>query len=481
MVPWGSIDPSSTPPASPTPRAANPGRGGGIVRVMSGSSSVLEAFGPRPLSDAEWAEAQRVWDRLRAELGQLIGGLPEHARHASGLSRELEVLRVTCQRVVAALSSDGGAGGATAIAKLPGPEGLRQFVTAFKRTGAPVSQIEAADAAVGAFERLILVTGGSQTKLNERLSVSAGGAASGGAASAAGVSGRAGEALAGGVGSLATPAQRQALHEAAAAVTGRACEVGLSVYAFRAHPESPLTLERALCKGVIGAVVAPGGLPLILGSGDTLHTEEAALKAGLAPQPNGRTKETILSAFTTSPLPTVTSRSRTGALHQLIDPSAFAAGESRPVDVVTALKAAHLMYDPTTGRPTLDAVWSLVNCTTARLIFDVYLHTEMERLFRPSIDALIWGPDLNVQAQDRWTLRLPNQPRLQLLGRGLSHAASEHYARHAELSNAFFGHIGWDPDDFVGFRCEVRYPVWRAGYCMGFEYLGAPGPKAKVD
>jgi hypothetical protein len=434
---------------------------------MSGSSSVLEAFGPRPLSASEWAEAQRVWDRLRAELGALIAGLPEHARHASGLARELDVLRVTCQRVVSALS--GEVGGAVALSKLPGPEGLRQFVSAFKRTGVPAAQIEGAGAAVAALERLITVTGGSQTKLNERLGVSGGVPAV-----------RTSDAAGGTPGALATQAQRQALHEAAVGVTGRACETSFSMYAFRPHPQSPLTLERALCKGVIGAVVAPGGLPLVLGSGDTLHTEEAALRAGLAPENHGRTKETILSAFTTSPLPTVTTKSRTGALHQVIDPAAFAGGgegEARPVDVVTALRACHLMYDPTTGAPTLDAVWSLVNCPSARLIFDVYLHADMERLYRPSIDALIWGPDLHAPVQERWTTRLPNQPRLQLLGRGLGHAASEHYARYAEVSAAFFGHIGWEPDDFVGFRCEVRYPVWRAGYCMGFEYLGQPGPK----
>ncbi|HZW07403.1 MAG TPA: hypothetical protein VFF65_09780, partial [Phycisphaerales bacterium] len=330
---------------------------------MSGSSSVLEAFGPRPLSAAEWAEAQRVWDRLRAELGGLIGTLPEHARHASGLARELDVLRVTCQRVVSALASEPGS--PAPLAKLPGPEGLRQFVSAFRRTGVPAPQIEGAAAAVNALERLITVTGGSQTKLNERLAVSGGGGA--GPAGTAGVaSSRPSE---GPPGALATQAQRQALHEAASAVTGRACETSFSIYAFRPHPQSPLTLERALCKGLIGAVVAPGGLPLVLGSGDTLHTEEAALAAGLSPQPHGRTRETILSAFTTSPLPTITSKSRTGSLHQVIDPSAFAEGaaDSRPVDVVTALKACHLMYDPQTGTPTLDAVWSLVNCPSARL------------------------------------------------------------------------------------------------------------------
>ncbi|MDP1660312.1 MAG: hypothetical protein Q8L55_00205, partial [Phycisphaerales bacterium] len=306
---------------------------------------------------------------------------------------------------------------------------------------------------------------------NERLALS-GGAATGGAAGPAD----------GGPGALATVTQRQALHEAAAAVTGRACETALSIYAFRRHPQSELTLERALCKGLVGAVVAPGGLPLVLGSGDTLQTQESALQHGLAPGTHERTRETILSAFTTSPLPTVTSKSRTGSLHQVIDPSAFAHdSDPRPVDVVTALKACHTMYEPSTGMPTLDAVWSLVNCPSARLIFDVYLHVDIERQFRPSIDALIWGPGLDAPVHDRWTVRLPNQPRLQLLGRGLKSAGSEHFSRHAELSGAFFGHVGWDAEDFVGFRCEVRYPVWRAGYCMGFEYLGVPGPKAKAD
>lgn len=459
-------------------QAGNGARSGGIVRVMSGSSSVLEAFGPRPLNAAEWAEAQRVWDRLRTELGQLVLALPEHARHASGMSRQLDVLRVTCQRVVSALASDPGS--PNALAKLPGPEGLRQFVGAFKATDATKAQIESALAAVSALERLITISGGSQTKLNERLGASQ---QSSNAVTAGGSQSQARSETGVQFGALASPAQRQALHEAAAAVTGRACETALSIYAFRPHPESPLTLERALCKGILGAVVAPGGLPLILGSGDTLKTETEALKQGMGPQKHGRTAEMILSDFTTNPLPTVTSRLGEGSLYQVIDPAAFTGAqggsgiEVKPVDVVTALRACHLMYEPATGMPTLDSVWSLINCPSAKLIFDVYLHAEMERLYRPSIDALLWSPDLSAPVKDRWTTRLPSQPRLQLLGRGLTHAASELYPRHAELSAVYFEQIGWNPDDFVGFRCEVRYPVWRAGYCMGFEYLGTPGPK----
>ena len=96
----------------------------------------------------------------------------------------------------------------------------------------------------------------------------------------------------------------------------------------------------------------------------------------------------------------------------------------------------------------------------------------MERRFRPAIEALLWKPGLDVTEDERWTIRLPHQPKLQLLGRGLSAAASDLYPRHAELSRSFFDHIGWNAAEFIGFRCELRFPIWRAGYCMSFEPLG---------
>src|SRR5690606_27404579 len=166
----------------------------------------------------------------------------------------------------------------------------------------------------------------------------------------------------------------------------------------------------------------------------------------------GRTPEAILRPFTTDPLPMVTARGKGGKLYQVIDPRAAAGPDappgraSAPVDVVTAVRGVHTLNDPQTGRTTLDAVWSLVPCPTARLVFDVYLHEDMERRYRPSIDALLWAPDLNVSEEQKWVMRLPAQPRLHLLGRGLAGAASDLYPRHAELSRYFFEHVGWDPE-----------------------------------
>lgn len=444
----------------------------GIVRVMTSSPSQLRTWSARPLNPAEWAEAERVAQRLTIELRQLINALPEHARHASGMSRHLNVLRATCQRVVQAVQE--GAGTPAMLAKLPGIEGMRQFLDGFKLTEVDGTDVEAAQSAIEGFERLITTAGGSQSKLIDRLNVSPTSRQTGGPA-------------------LATTEQRAALYHAAAAVTGRKCDISLSIYAFRADPQSPTTMQRALAKGMLGSVLSQGGVPMILSSGDTVKGDDEVRRVMQLNREamRGRTPEAILRPFSTDPLPMVTSRNRKGTLYQVIDPAAASArvegqggdgavggvGDEdveRSLDVTTALLASHPMYDAQTGLPTLNAVWSLVSCPTAKLIFDVYLHADLERLFRPSIDALLWSASLDIPEDDKWVMRLPAPPRLQLLGRGLANAATDLYPRHAELTRYFFDHVEWDPEEFVGFRCEVVYPIWRAGYCMGMEYLGQP-------
>lgn len=440
---------SKTPPPDGRVSPVRIPAGAGKVLAMAMSGTKSRSWTPRALSDSEWAEAGKVASRLHAELGRAIGGLPEHAQHASGMARHVGVLRATCQRVVQAVHEGGSAG---MLAKLPGVEGLRQFVEGLRGAGIPAADVESTLSAVEAFERLITLTGGSQAKLVERLS-----------RTSAPVSRE---------GGLAGVEDRESLYWSATRVTGRRCRVSLSVYAFRPSPEDPGVLERALAKGLIGSLSTPGGLPVVLSSGNTLATgrEPSETTLDRSSEMRGRTPEAILPEFTTDPLPMVTSRGRNGTLFQVIDEQASAAGE--PIDVVTALRASAPMFDPQTGRPSLDAVWSLVSCPSESLILDVYLHQEMERRYRPAIEALLWKPGLDITEDERWTIRLPHQPKLQLLGRGLGGSASELYPRHASMSRSFFEHIGWDPTEYIGFRCELRFPIWRAGYCMSFEPLG---------
>ena len=51
------------------------------------------------------------------------------------------------------------------------------------------------------------------------------------------------------------------------------------------------------------------------------------------------------------------------------------------------------------------------------------------------------------------------------------------YPRYAEVSRYFFNRLDWDPGEFIGFRCGLRYPVWRGGYCMSFDFSGNRPPE----
>lgn len=401
-----------------------------------------------PLGPAEAARALTVAQRLHGELKRLLRHTPASVAGASALSRHTGVLRVTCQRVVSAMADDPVT--ARFLVRLPGVEGLRQFLEGMRAAGYPMDDIANAEAAVDEFDRLLREVAGSQSRLAERL----------------------------GSGQGDRPAEdpasdRRALGEAAWRITGRRCEVALSIYAFRSpeHHGGPAILERALAKGVIGVQLMPGGLPLQLSSGDTLSTDDSGLSTVQTLDQSraaGRTPEAILAPFTTQPMPSVTARGGAGRLLQVVDPSERTAA---PFDVVTALRATSPYFDPQTGRPALHEVWSLVNMPSRRLVLDVYLHQGIERLYRPSIDAQLWNPGLTVPEEQKWATRLSPTPRLQLLGAGVGGAACDSYARHAALTAYFFDRLGWDAGEFVGFRCEVEHPIWRAGYCMSFEYL----------
>lgn len=422
----------------------------GMVHVVPGANVTTKH---KPLSPQEWAAAEQVASRLHSELRRLVDAFPEHARGATGMARHLGVLRQTCQRVVS--SVEPGVGGPAMLASLPGVQGLEQFLDGAAAVGGSAADISSARAAVDQFARLIRETGGSQSRLAARIHARpAASATRGGTAEDV----------------------RRGLFESAVAISGRLSETSLSIYAFRPG-DGGRTLERALAKGQIGATVWPGGMPIILSSGNTLARADRPGEIELMDHslPRGVTPEAILRRFTTDPLPTVTSRVGKNGLMQVIDPATLGEGTGScpPLDIVTATRGQHPMFDPASGRPTFDSVWSLVNCPTRRLVLDVYLHVDMERDFRPSAEAHLFNPGLYGPDDDRWPTRVPLQPRLELLGRGITNAACNSYTRHAELTAFFFEHVAWDPTQFVGFRCEVTYPVWRAGYAIFFEHVAA--------
>ncbi len=418
------------------------------VRVMPGTAINMRTKSPpKPLSADERALCDRVATRLHAHLGALVEQLPEAAQTGSGMAKHLDIVRNTTQRVMHALKDQSP--NSQTLVRLPGTKGLEQMLKAMKGAGLEPESIELAQVAVDQFDQLIDTLAGSHTKLVARIEAA-------GTIDAES--------------SLGSIEARRALFQSAIGVTGRSAQTGVSLYAFRRSPENPEVLQRALASGLIQTTIIPGGMPIVIRAGDTLKWDDPSNRSFDLlddSQPKGNTPQALLKEFTTHPLPTVSSQGSADNLVQVIDPATLDGPQT--LDVITAARSNHPFTDPQTGKVTLDEVWSLVNCPTAQLIFDVYLHRDMERMLRPAIDSQLWYPNLSSPGGQRWITRYPSPPRLELLGEGIGRAQTKAHPRHAELTRHFFDRLGWDPTQFVGFRCEVLYPIWRAGYCMSFQ------------
>jgi hypothetical protein len=426
-----------------------------------GSTRALDVdLGARPLNSAERSHANEVAHRLRLELRSVLSILSPDDSGASAMSRLLGVDRNICQRVVAATAR--GEADVHTLVQLPGVAGLRQFLQAMSRRPNVAStereSISSATVAVDHFEKLLDELAGSQRKLKERLEV--------GAPEDAEV-----------LGPTDDMSARQQLFRAAARVTGRWSESWISMRMIRPLPGDPLMTESLLVRGHIGHVSREGAVPLEVGEN---------VQARLAGAPDGPAfkaladsedpRRFLLAPFCSQPLPQVISRALGSKLVHVIEGNASASEAS---DIVIADRRARPDKHPATQNPPLGEVWSMITFPSRRLVFDVYLHKNIARRCIPSLEQHLWGPHSGQQGLWRWSTRFPGGPKLELLGPGIANCATSAYDRYAELTRHMFEYSGWEPQEFVGYRCDVPYPVWRAGYCMLFDFTGNELPEGR--
>jgi hypothetical protein len=435
-----------------------------VETAWSPAEETLPTPGATALTPEERAEAGEVAQRLRNELVGLVELLPEGERAASAMARALKIDRNICQRIMNATAR--GEADARMLVLLPGVQGLRDFLDAIaRRIKKPRSadEIAAADAAVDRFEQLIDHLAGSQRKLRERLEADR----------------EIGDGLSRGPSD--DLAARRALFRSAAEVVGRWSETWISVGAIRPAPGDPLSTEGVRLRGLIGHVSRPVAVPLELGFLAPPGSAPPPHVPAFAPLGEGPASTFLMPEYCTRPLPRVTSKAVGQRVAHVID--ARETATPTPQDIVLVDRRSGKDKHPATLRPALGEVATLVTFPARRLVFDVWLHREIARRCLPSLELHLWGPQVATQhGISRWSTRFPGGPRLQLLGSGLEHAASTGFARHAEMTASLFGALGWDAGEFVGYRCDVAYPVWRAGYIMLFDFTGnelpAGGPGA---
>ncbi len=405
------------------------------------------------LSEADRQRADRVARRLHAELRSIIRTLPEQDRGASAMSRRLGVDRTTCHRAIAAAS--GAYPGVRLLGQVPGVRGLRLLVDAMRRGGLDPSACDGVEAAIEEFQALIRDLGGSQTRLMRRLE-------------GAGVAERPGQGIEEAPSDLEA---RRMLFEAGRHLCGQSSRLSLATFVFRPTPGRPDRIDMAQIRGFLGHSMREDAMPFsvqwwVHPKEDEREPMDERYRTLDKDPIRGRAQGVLLEEFSTHPLPTITGRGPSDQRVLMIDPGAV----DHPVDVVTANVVEGAQTHPQVDTPPVHEVWVLGRFPARVLLFDVLLHRSMARACIPQVGRYVISPSLNESMERRWLDRFPGGPRLQVLEPDFGTWAHPSFSRYPEVLAHLFDRLGWSPADFVGYRCEVEYPQWGAGYCMTFDY-----------
>ncbi len=402
-----------------------------------------------PLSEEELRAAERLAGRVHAELSGLLRGAPSTARSASGLARYLGMERTVCQRMVGALHRNEP--DVSLLTRLPGVRSLGAIVQRAEDAGIDGEVCRSAAAAVELLVEFFYRAGGSQAAFARRLSA------------------RPGPVRASGTEKESDGA---ALARAARRIVGRWSDVQLQTAVYRPHPERSGEMQTGRMRGFIGHRAEADAAPLVM-------LNRKATVAGARPDRgeyqslSGEGGPELLFAaapFCTEPVARATTRRGDGRMVQIIDPPGEC-GESG-YDFVSADRSASSLPLPTVESPPVHEVWTSIDYPAAALLFDVWQHRDLARACIPSLSAHLYRINVIETVGERWYTRLAGGPKLQLLGSGLENAPSEVWPRQADALSWLFDRLGWDPSEFVGYRCEVRVPLWRIGYLMSFDFGG---------
>ncbi len=441
--------------------------------VVSVSGGLADGDGqgrPSSMTQPQIDLARRTGERLQAELRALVHSFPVEQRTIVQMSRWLGVTRPVCQRLLRAIRHRGNP--LTALSYFPGLRGLHQIVEAARRRACNESLVAVASAAVDQYAVLIDEHGSSQTRLLAALATIETSRDDAPQQETAPVD--------------EAESARQSAFQSIRILTRREFQTHLGVFLYRPRTDDPQKMDCITAMGMIGVRRRPEPLPICpthrFAYGDPKQLAKADIhvqSVGDAPLAAGAPLS-VLDRFCSKPLPHVVARQVQGQLPVLIDPDRAA---KEPFDVVLGTSFQAVEH-PANHEPRLLDCSLVSEGPSQNLIMSVHLHRSLAQASIPTLAAYMVGnrgpiasPDTGQYdtvsgnlAADRWFDRLPDRPRLEHLGMGLDRASCPAYPRLGELAEYLCNSQGWNPDEFVGYQCQVTYPIWGAQYLLSFDF-----------
>jgi hypothetical protein len=411
---------------------------------------------PQAGRDAGPVEAERTLDRLAGEMAQCIARLRGAVDGPRGLARALDADVSVCQRVLAGIRSRGSA--SDRLAQWPGVSGVRRVAERLARTLDDDQRTGSLFLAVRAYEALVQSLATSHASAVRALRSAE--------ASAVLTQDRAPGSNLHAAGPGAIDARKKMMR-AASDLLGYSIDAATFVCAVRPLPDRNELIEGSSAVSIIG--LKSQGPRVCITSQNTQLRQVAGELAGETRwtplgtplSPGGR--DGLLSEFCSQPLPLTAMDDGDGVIRQVVEPSERSL-TGPGIDIVLARHWSPDNNPQFTPAPSWSQVLR-VRHPARRMVMDVYLHRSMLGPMPPTVGAYYWHPALASDPRKQWNDRFPGTPAVSVL-QPATLTPTLAWPRQGELTARLFEHTGWQPGDFVGYRCDEAFPIWGAAYYM---------------
>lgn len=388
-----------------------------------------------------------VGERLGRVLGRVIGALPDTPSGPVRLARTLGIDKVLASRTLKALRHKDPI---AVVFLAPGPDPLRRLIRAASKRGVNASIIEQAESAVDLFDRLIQHQGGDRSALEAM------------------ISGWLPEAR-----NEFQLRRKQAAFKAMSQLKGVMADTLVATVLL--HPSMDAThLDIVWVSGLLGLQRLRPGATVKFATRRVTGGDSPRRPRALSGEPIDSLNDVRLERFCSAPSPRLGVERIGEVVHYTLASDGF--GPQSAVDLVFAeLNLAELPRYVPAAQNRKGYVFAEVNTPAKALHFDVFVHegvyphsTPMLHIYDTSFDGVA-----NVNDRTRDVDRLEVAESIQPLNSGLLNFRSAHVTKYADLTRTVFGSLGWNPDQFRGYRCRIDYPIYGSQVVMAFD---APPP-----
>jgi hypothetical protein len=384
-----------------------------------------------------------VGQNLSGALNALMAELPGSPARSVGLSKVLGVNRDLARKTLIAARQDDPLAAAHAM---PGPEGLRTLLKAARSRKVDGNVLQTLEDAIGAFEELLRTTVAGRPELDVLLSAWI-------------PESRVRFEL----------SNRQLALKSISALKGLVTDA-LITTAF-IHPAADDCCVILLVNGAVGLRRLRPGVPIHLTTSDLTRPPQQSIMTTLTGEPIDTDQGNVwLADFCTAPSESFEIRRCRNVVHHVIPGDGIGPKSGQTVFRAEIQSQVYPDYKrPEPGRT--HGTISPIYIPAKLLVLDVLVHESVwpgchaELLIHDaSINGLV---DPNDPLRD--VDRLDFAESVQRLGRGTGRCRIAEYADYIKLIRYCCETLGWDGEQFRGYRCRMQYPLYGSQVTLSFD------------